>query len=198
MIHIPFNSGLSAGLDAALKEVKTPYVMRLDDDELLTIRTKLHRELRYLMKHQELDLIGFGHTTAIRMHSPQFNFKEYYKYPMEDAVRPLKIPHMTMIDKDHMVLGKVANIYLARTEKVREVGFDPRIRIIDHHEFFWRAAGVITSAVALDTVVFHRHNPYEKGYNTYRGNYAADLEYIRIKRNKMIQEAKRKNEKEHE
>ena len=193
VVHLPFNSGLGAGLHEALEEVKTPYIVRLDDDELLTIRSKVHRELRYLMRQPELDLIGFGHTTAIRLHSPEFNFKEYYKASMDDALRPLKIPHLTKIDKKHVVLGKVANIYLARTDKLREVGFDPKIRVIDHHEFFWRAAGVITSAVALDTVVFHRHNPYEKAYNAFRNDYAADLEYITTKRNKMIQEAKRKN-----
>ncbi len=146
------------------------------------------------MDHPELDLIGFGHTTAIRLHPPSFNFKEYYKSSMEDALRPLKIPHMTKIDETHIVLGKVANIYLARTEKIREVGFDPNIRVIDHHEFFWRAAGLIASAVALDTVVFHRHNPYDRKYNDYRSDFASDLEYIKKKRRNMIREARKENE----
>ena len=191
VIHLPFNSGLSAGLDAALKEVKTPYIVRLDDDELLTVRTKVHRELRFLMEHHELDLIGFGHTTAIRLHSPEFNFKEYYKSSMSDALHPLKIPHKTVIDDKHIVLGKVANIYLARTDKIREVGFDPNIRVIDHHEFFWRAAGIMTCAIAKDTVVFHRHNPYLKHYRSYRSDFTADLEYIKKKRDKMIQEERK-------
>jgi len=195
VIHLPFNSGLSAGLQAALEEVRTPYVMRMDDDELLTVRSEVHRELRYLMKHEELDLIGFGHTTAIRLHSPEFNFEEYYKYPMKDALRPLKIPHLTQIDRNHTVLGKVANIYIARTEKMKEVGFDANIKVIDHHEFFWRAAGIITSAVALDTVVFHRHNPYVRGYNTYRSDYASDLKYIEEKHRRMKQEKRRRDEK---
>ncbi len=178
VIHLPFNSGLSTGLQAALDAVRTPFIVRLDDDELLTIRSRVHRELRYLMDHPELDLIGFGHTTAIRLRSPQYNFKEYYNCPMADAPRPLKIPHMTEIDENHIVLGKVANIYLARTEKVREVGFNQNIRILDHHDFFRRAAGIITSAIAKDTVVFHRHNPYARKYNAFRSDDAADLKYI--------------------
>ena len=194
VIHLPFNSGLSAGLAAALKEVKTPYIVRLDDDELLTVRSRVHDELRFLMEHPQLDLIGFGHTTAIRLHSPEFNFKEYYKSSMKDALRPLKIPHKTKIDDTHIVLGKVANLYIARTDKIREVGFDPNIRMIDHHEFFWRAAGIITSAIAKDTVVFHRHNPYQRHYQSYRSDFRGDLEYIKNKREKMIQEAKKENE----
>ncbi len=35
------NSGLSYGLNRALEKVKTPYVMRMDDDELLTLKTCL-------------------------------------------------------------------------------------------------------------------------------------------------------------
>lgn len=179
VVHLPFNSGLGAGLEAALEQVRTPYVVRLDDDELLTLRTKVHRELRYLHKHPELDIIGFGHTTAIRCRSPLINFREYYEQPMNHAPRPLKIPHMTEVDRNHIVLGKVANIYLARTEKIREIGYDPNIRIIDHDDFFRRAAGIAVSAVALDTVVFHRHNPYDRTYRRYRSDYSKDMMYIR-------------------
>ena len=190
VIPLPFNSGLGAGLYAALEQVQTPYVFRMDDDELLTLKSKIHRELKYLIAHPELDLIGLGHTTAIRLHSPEFNFQEYYKSPMDDTPFPLKIPHMTRLDENHLVLGKVANIYLARTEKIREVGYDPKIKVIDHHEFFWRAAGKIVSAVALDTVVFHRHNPYDRKYNSHRSDYLEDLDYIRKKRLNILREVK--------
>ena len=41
IIQLSFNSGLSYGLNQALEKVDTPYVMRMDDDELLTVRTRL-------------------------------------------------------------------------------------------------------------------------------------------------------------
>ena len=44
--------------------------------------------------------------------------------------KPLKIPHKTQIDSSHCVLGKVPNIFIARTEKVREKGYDDNIRMI--------------------------------------------------------------------
>lgn len=188
VINLPYNSGLGAGLAAALEQVCTPYVMRLDDDELLTIRSKVHRELQYLMEHEELDLVGFGHTTAVRLRSPAFHFREYYQSPMDDAPLELKIPHLTKLDDEHIVLGKVANIYLARTDRLKEVGFDPEIKVIDHHDFFWRAAGVLVSAAALNTVVFHRHDPYNKHYNQHRSSYQADLAYIKQKKSSMLGE----------
>ena len=190
VINMTFNSGLSAGLKAALDEVRTPYTVRLDDDELLTIRSHIHRELKYLMEHPDIDLVGFGFTTSIRCRNAQRSFDEYYNQSMDDAPNPLQIPHKTVLDEKHTVLGKVPNIYICRTEKLKEVNFDPNIRVIDHHDFFWRAAGIITSAAALDTVVFHRHNPYVKGYNAYRSDYKADLDYIKENRNKE----KRQNE----
>ena len=46
VIQLPFNSGLSYGLNRALEKVETPYVMRMDDDELLmyilTRKNRLH------------------------------------------------------------------------------------------------------------------------------------------------------------
>ena len=45
IIQLPFNSGLSYGLNQALERVDTPYVMRMDDDELLTVRTRLGKQV---------------------------------------------------------------------------------------------------------------------------------------------------------
>ncbi len=59
------------------------------------------------------------------------------------------IPHMTQIDGNHFVMGKMSNLYVARTEKVRQISRDENIRIMDHQDFFWRAAGNLVSVIAL-------------------------------------------------
>ena len=41
MIQLPFNSGDSYGLNSALEKLETPYVMKMDIDELLTVKTCL-------------------------------------------------------------------------------------------------------------------------------------------------------------
>ena len=58
VIHLPFNSGLSKGLNAALEQVQTPYLMRMDDDELLTPGSKIHDQLHYLQTHPQVDIVG--------------------------------------------------------------------------------------------------------------------------------------------
>ena len=44
VVNLPFNSGLGYGLNRALEKVGTPFTMRMDDDELLTPRTRLERQ----------------------------------------------------------------------------------------------------------------------------------------------------------
>ena len=188
VIHLPYNSGLSVGIDAALRQVKTSFLVRLDDDELLTRRSNIHGELQFLREHPEIDLVGFGIMTAIRCREAKKNFEIYKREPILNPPRPHKIQHMTELDDGHLALNKVFNLYIARTDLVRKVGFDPNIRMADHSDFFWRASGIIASAAALDTVVWHRHNPFDRKYKRFRSDFRGDIQYIREKKIRTVQE----------
>ena len=179
VIQMPFNSGLSKGLNLALAEVKTPFLMRMDDDELLTRRSNIAEELRFLLAHPEVDLVGIPCIDALKFRSLKKSIQPYYKHSMREAPLSLKVPHSTRIDDGHVVLGKVPNIFLARIESVRKVGWDDNIRMIDHHDFFFRAAGVIVSALSLNSIVFHNHNFFSPAYNRYRADWKGDALYIR-------------------
>ena len=181
-IQLPFNSGLSYGLNQALEKVDTPYVMRMDDDELLTVRTRLGDQVKFLEAHPEVDLVGFCTLTTIRCQNPDEAVSEFTRFSMKDAPKPLLIPHMTQIDGSHFVMGKVPNLYVARTEKVRSIGWDNNIRMMDHQDFFWRAAGNLVSVIALGTAVFHYHNPFQRHYQKYRQDVDGDRIYIAGKR----------------
>ena len=181
MLQLPFNSGLSYGLNRALREVKTPYLMKLDDDCILTRKSDIAGQLSFLNKHKEIDLVGFGILSFIRCQSPMKDFIKYFQESMYRAPKPLKIPHMTQIDRTHIVVGKPPNIFLARTDKVREVGWDDNIRMMDHKEFFIRAAGNLAATIAADTVIFHCHNPFDRKYQKYRQDVEGDRAYIRKK-----------------
>lgn len=182
IIQLPFNSGLSYGLNRALERVKTPYVMRMDDDELLTLKTCLGDQVSFLEKHPEIDLVGFCTLTSILCKDPDEEVSKFTSFSMRGAPKPLSIPHMTQIDGNHFVMGKVPNLYVARTDKVRSVGWDENIRMLDHQDFFWRAAGNLVSVIALGTAVFHYHNPFQKHYQKYREDVEGDRKYILQKR----------------
>lgn len=136
VLQLPFNSGLSYGLNRALEKVETPYVMRMDDDELLTVKTGLGVQVKFLQKHPEIDLVGFCTLTAVRCMNPDEAVSRFTVFNMQGAPKTLRIPHMTQIDGNHFVMGKVPNLYVARTEKVQSVGWDENIRMLDHQGFF--------------------------------------------------------------
>ena len=181
VIQLPFNSGLSKGLNCALAQVITPYVIRMDDDELLTLRTNFHHQLRFLLSHTEVDLVATLCCSTLRNRSLKKSAEKYYKFPMDNAPQKLLIPHMYHLDETHVVCGKVPQVFVARTNSILSVGYDDNIRMIDHHEFFFRAAGNIVSVLATDSFVFHRHNSFDRNYAKYRYDIAEDKQYIRTK-----------------
>ncbi len=181
VIQLPFNRGLSYGLNRALERVKTPYVMRLDDDEMLCLRSGVGKQLRFLMDHKEVDMVSFVSLTAIRLHSVSFVLKYYDGQSMREAPEKLLIPHMTKIDEEHPVYGMGTNKYLAVTDKVRAVGYDDRIHVIDHYEFFYRAAGKLVNCTPENALLFHRHNSFDRNYLGFRSNFRDDQIYIREK-----------------
>ena len=186
VIQLPFNSGLSFGLNRALEKVETPYVMRMDDDELLTVKTCLGAQVKFLEMHPEADLVGFCTLTAIQCKNPDEEVSKFTSFNMKGAPKPLRIPHMTQIDGNHFVMGKVPNLYVARTDKVRSIGWDENIRMMDHQDFFWRVAGNLVSVIALETAVFHYHNPFQRHYQKYRQDVEGDRSYITRKRKKEL------------
>lgn len=184
IIQLPFNSGLSRGIGRALEKSDTPYTMRLDDDVLLTPFSGIHKQLDFLVNHREADLVGISACPYPMLKHPQDCAKEYYPFDMRSAGKELIIPHMTKLDDSHIVLGKVPNIFLARTKEYKAIGYDDHIRMIDHHEFFMRAAGNLVSVLDTDAFVYHYHDRFDLNYRKYRKDYLRDIEYIKAKHRK--------------
>lgn len=180
IVQLPFNRGLSYGLNRALERVETPFTVRLDDDVLLTPFTGIHQLLSFLNQHPEIHLAAFQ-ACSYPCNSAREHAQEYVSSGMKNAAKPLIIPHMTKIDDTHYVMGKTPNLFLIRTEEYKALGYDDNIRMIDHHEFFLRAAGNIVSAMDTDAFVFHYHNRFDKAYRKYRMDYQSDIKYIRSK-----------------
>lgn len=172
IIYLPFNSGLSKGLITALDQVTTPFVMRMDDDLLLTPKSNIHGQLRFLQTHEEVDLAAIQ--VSVQSEKAADGFRRIRMR------KELLIPAGTVIDGREVVY-KAPNVFLARTDKLRSVGYDPNIRMIDHHEFFFRAAGQIVCVQDPQAYVLHCKNRFDKEYSVYRNDFQGDQEYIRIK-----------------
>ena len=135
VVQLPFNYGLSYGLNKALEKVETPFTMRLDDDTLLTPSSNIHGQLSFLEKNPNVDLVAVQACSSPYLRASRETAKTYFRYDMKYVPKPLLIPHKTRLDDTHIVLGKVVNLFLVRTAQYKKLGYDDNIRMIDHHEF---------------------------------------------------------------
>lgn len=165
-IALPFDSGVSAGRQAGLDAVRTPLVMILDDDFVFSRATDLARAAAKIVP--PIDILG-GQLIDL----PMFRRKppplgQIFATPK----RPL-VPIGSTLD-GLLVCDKVANFYIARTERLRLVGWDAALRRIDHADFFTRAVGVLVSVFDPSLVAFHCQTPFDRAYMSHRMNFQRD------------------------
>jgi hypothetical protein len=168
-VVLPFDSGVSAGRQAALDSVKTGYTWNLDDDFVVYAGTDASMAVAALEAHSDLDLIG-GVVIDLphlrRNRAGQFGFSATGKAP--------GLPPGTVISPGLEVRDKVSNFFVARTEKLKIVGYTPVLKRLDHSDFFTRARGVITSAHCERFVALHAQTPFDRHYHSFRDAYRED------------------------
>ena len=161
-IVIPFDSGVSAGRNRALKAVETKYTLLLDDDYIFYRKTGFHKALQLMEECSEIDIMG-----GERVDLPLYRTVDYKRprlYSVErDAVKPMGSLVCSM-----PVYDKVANFYIARTERLRLVGWDDNLKRLDHADFFSRAKGVLVTVFNKDFKVLHAQTPYNEVYMSKR------------------------------
>ncbi|KAM9115262.1 beta-1,4 N-acetylgalactosaminyltransferase 1 isoform 1-T1 [Pangshura tecta] len=153
---MPFGKGWFAGRNLAISQVTTKYVLWVDDDFIFTPRTRVEKLVDVLEK-TSLDLVGggvreiTGVTTTYRQKiSVQTGGEE------GDCLQTRQgYHHLLEGFPGCVVTDGVVNFFLARTAKVLEVGFDPRLSRVAHLEFFIDGLGVLHVGSCADVVVDH-------------------------------------------
>ncbi|XP_059792300.1 beta-1,4 N-acetylgalactosaminyltransferase 1 isoform X1 [Balaenoptera ricei] len=154
---MPFGKGWFAGRNLAVSQVTTKYVLWVDDDFVFTARTRLER-LVDVLERTPLDLVG----GAVREIS---GFATTYRQLLSvepgapgrgNCLRQKRGFHHELVGfPGCVVTDGVVNFFLARTDKVREVGFDPRLSRVAHLEFFLDGLGTLRVGSCSDVVVDH-------------------------------------------
>ncbi|XP_033296367.1 beta-1,4 N-acetylgalactosaminyltransferase 1 isoform X3 [Orcinus orca] len=154
---MPFGKGWFAGRNLAVSQVTTKYVLWVDDDFVFTARTRLER-LVDVLERTPLDLVG----GAVREIS---GFATTYRQLLSvepgapgrgNCLRQKRGFHHELVGfPGCVVTDGVVNFFLARTDKVREVGFDPRLSRVAHLEFFLDGLGSLQVGSCSDVVVDH-------------------------------------------
>ncbi|XP_016013979.1 beta-1,4 N-acetylgalactosaminyltransferase 2 isoform X2 [Rousettus aegyptiacus] len=178
---MPFGKGWFAGRNLAISQVTTKYVLWVDDDFLFNNKTKIEMLVEVLEK-TELDVVGgsvLGNLFQFKLLLEQSENGDCL-HRRSGSFRPLDgFPNC-------VVTSGVVNFFLAHTERLQRVGFDPRLQRVAHSEFFIDGLGSLLVGSCPDVIIGHQaHSPVvdsklaalEKSYSKYRTNTNAQVQF---------------------
>ncbi|XP_059499324.1 beta-1,4 N-acetylgalactosaminyltransferase 1 isoform X2 [Stegostoma tigrinum] len=153
---MPFGKGWFAGRNLAISQVTTKYLLWVDDDFIFTANTKIEKLVTILEK-TTLDLVG----GAVR---EKTGFATTFRHQIsveqggqEGDCLHTRMGHYHVLQgfPNCVVTDGVVNFFLARTDKVQQVGFDPRLTRVAHSEFFIDGLGILHVGSCDDVTVDH-------------------------------------------
>lgn len=174
VITLPFDSGISFGRNAIIKQVKEDYILITDDDVVIRDAESIKRMKAVLDSD---DTIGLVAAVLKYERGAYFSGENYAKgLRLERRGRLLAriaAPREVRETADgvkFVLADQVPNIFLAKRDVFKDVVWDGRIKIeYEHMDFFlelkktrWRAA------VCLDAEAFHLISEVSSEYNRHR------------------------------
>ena len=174
-IHLPYDSGVSAGRQKALEAVQTPYVLLLDDDFIFYALTRLEEALERIEKEEKIDIMG-GEVINL----PSFRSADYRHARLHRTDAGSLMPPGSRMG-GLPVYDKVPNFYIARTQRLKLVGWDARIKRLDHADFFTRAKGVLLTVYNKEFKILHAQTPHNTTYMRKRHEVEQDRMVLRMK-----------------
>ncbi|KAJ3591940.1 hypothetical protein NHX12_007070 [Muraenolepis orangiensis] len=173
---MPGGQGWFAGRNLAVSQVTTKYFLWVDDDFLFTDQTKIEALVEVMEAIPELDVVG-GSVTG-----NQFYFSLPYEEGDELTGGCLhrksngtfnSIPNFP---RCHMVNG-VVNFFLARTDAVSRVRFDPKLKRVAHSEMFMDGLGRLMVASCGHVSIGHQPRSANADYAKFRHPAQSKMEY---------------------
>lgn len=178
---MPFGKGWFAGRNLAISQVTTKYVLWVDDDFLFCNKTKIEVLVDVLEK-TELDVVGGsvqGNTFQFRLllergENGDCLHQRWGSFQALDG-----FPGCTLT-------SGVVNFFLAHTEQLRRVGFDPVLQRVAHGEFFIDGLGSLLVGSCPGVIVDHQKRTpstdpnltaLEMSYAKYRTNTNSQVQF---------------------
>ncbi|XP_029945125.1 beta-1,4 N-acetylgalactosaminyltransferase 2-like [Salarias fasciatus] len=184
---MPPAQGWFAGRNLAVSQVVTKYFLWVDDDFIFTQNTKIEEFVKVMEAVPELDVVGGS------VAGNQFYFSILYEEGDEVEGGCLrrkprgKFHPLPGFRKCYFTHG-VVNFFLARTDAVRRVGFDPQLQRVAHSEFFVDGLGSLMVATCKDVKIGHQRKTKENRnpqYSKFRrpkkrdNNFKTNLHYFK-------------------
>ncbi|KAM3923742.1 zinc finger protein 281 [Leptodactylus fuscus] len=179
---MPFAKGWFAGRNLAVSQVTTKYFLWVDDDFVFTNETIIEKMVDVL-EATDLDLVGGD--VAGNHFSFTLIFEEGGKDG--DCLHWKKGTYHTIPGFPHCSMsGGVVNFFLAHTDRILGVGFDPKLSRVAHTEFFIDALGRLRIGSCSDVTVGHQSKKIPKDkellekfnkYKSFRENTADQVRF---------------------
>ncbi|XP_060704929.1 beta-1,4 N-acetylgalactosaminyltransferase 2-like, partial [Hemiscyllium ocellatum] len=167
--------GWFAGRNLAASQVTTKYLLWVDEDFLFTKQTKVEKLLEVL-ENTNLDVVGGS------VNGNRFHFRLWYEYGNPDDGECLFSKaggfHPLNGFPNCVITSGVVNFFLARTSKILNDGFDPRLARVAHSEFFIDGLGRLLVGSCNDVIVGHQTRQSPKN-DTQK---AVEQKYARFRR----------------
>jgi len=174
LVRLPFNSGLSAGRNAGLAKVETPFFCLLDDDMMIDKRFKPEMIIAK-MRATGADIVS-SKLDALKPRNYIASMRKQFDRNLRSV---LIVDHDTPVKEcpkgSGLVFGDwVLNCFIARTDAVRRVEWNHKIKIgHEHADFFWRAKSKgLKVAHENGSAIAHPKAPRSKHYTNYRRKHA--------------------------
>ncbi|KAB0368062.1 hypothetical protein FD755_021386 [Muntiacus reevesi] len=178
---MPYGKGWFAGRNLAISQVTTKYVLWVDDDFLFSDKTKIE-VLVDVLERTELDVVGGS------VLGNMFQFKLFLEHSKNGDCLHRRTGYFRPLDgfPNCVVTSGVVNFFLAHTERLQRVGFDPRLQRVAHSEFFIDGLGSLLVGSCSDVIIGHQpHSPtedpdlaaLEKTYSIYRANTNNEIQF---------------------
>ncbi|XP_073350167.1 beta-1,4 N-acetylgalactosaminyltransferase 2-like [Pagrus major] len=172
--------GWFAGRNLAVSQVTTKYVLWADDDFLFTEKTKIEKLVEVMEAVPELCVLGGS------VQGNQFYFSLHYEEGHEMGggclYRKLNGTFHTLPHYPQCFLAYgVINFFLARTDAVQKVVFDPKLQRVPHSEFFMDGLGSLLVASCGHVSIDHQpktgHDKDMARYASFRHPGKSDEEF---------------------
>lgn len=178
---MPFGKGWFAGRNLAISQVTTKYVLWVDDDFLFNNKTKIE-VLVDVLENTQLDVVGGSVLGNV------FQFKLFWEQTEQGGCLHRRPGFFQPLEgfPGCVVTSGVVNFFLAHTERLRRVGFDPRLKRVAHSEFFVDGLGSLLVGSCPEVIVAHQPRTpvvdpelavLEKSYNKYRTNTKEEVHF---------------------
>ncbi|XP_030649109.1 beta-1,4 N-acetylgalactosaminyltransferase 2-like [Chanos chanos] len=164
---MPPAQGWFAGRNLAVSQVTTKYFLWVDDDFQFTSETKIESFVEIMEAVPELDIVGGAvgkNTFYFKLVYEEGDINEGGCLSRFFGKRHQPLPGYP----DCSLVDGVVNFFLARTDSVRRVGFDPQLKRVAHSEFFMDGLGDLLIASCGSIRVGHQPKVDRGKYNQYR------------------------------